>query len=178
MKNLLLILCLLASGCFYTGTKSGQQSASDRVAGEQSASVVRESLSTAPISVHAERDSVVSIDIPQAEVKATVNTKGQVTHESEEDSSWFSKKKLPLTLGLCFGGIGIILCVVGFRMARKASPTVDAAFGAADRSLAAGISTIESWIATSTDDKENSKLNHLKSQFEKHRGQLNSLPRK
>ena len=156
-----------------TGTRSGSRSASDVSAGESTASIVREGLNTAPINITAAEGAVVSVDVPQNDTRSKVATQGKQTSETEEESSWFSKKRLPLTLAIVFFGIGLIVLFYAVKLWRASFKSVDVAIGAADTTVAGGIHMIESWLAASTDPNENAKLSALKSHFEKGRGQLN-----
>lgn len=173
MRNLTLLILIICSSCTpFTGTRSGSRSSSDTVAEKQAADVVREGLTVPPIYVQAAKGSKVSVEVPAFEMKSAVKTAGSLQTESEEEKSWFSKKKLPLTLSLCFGAVGLIGLVIAVKMIRSSSAAANAAFSVADNGLAAGIHAVEAFQATATTDADNAKLATLKGLLEKHRGKL------
>lgn len=89
-------------------------------------------------------------------------------------TSWFSKYKysIPMGLSICFIGIGILILFFAIRYARKSSVAVDAGFGLADQAIGQLINGVESKLAASTDPAENARLSNERAFLEKQRGKI------
>jgi hypothetical protein len=171
-RAILLAGLLFLAGCSLTGcsflgynrTKAGTESA----AGQQSANVVREAVGATPITIRAEKEAVVTVNIPESATRATVETAGK----TESDSSFFSKTKLPFAIALLIGSIGLLVLFVAVWLWRKSSLAIDTGYKYADAGLANGIRTLRTWATTTSDHSQMAQANALIAELESHRGKL------
>lgn len=113
----------------------------------------------------------VSVAMPaHKEVNATVSSKGQAG--SQDFLSWDSIVSIPLGVKLILLAMGIYGVVMVLKYVRKSSASVNAAWQAADQSLARQITKLRNRATTTSNPMEMAQLNADISDAEAERGKM------
>lgn len=180
MRNTTILLLLLTlTGCSsILGNKkkqSGEES-TEKVASQQTAQVVREAVSTPPITVGNVGESAsvnFTVSPSQQKVETETGSKAQVSR----DESWFSNStvRLPISIALVIGGIGILILTFAIRYAIKAAKATNAGNAVltlSDDIIARSIQSMRTLATVTTDPTITAHANGVIAEMESNRGKL------
>lgn len=101
-----------------------------------------------------------------------IHDRATVAGQSHEEAKGWYKQTVPLWVSLIGLGVGILIFFFAIKYARKSSPAVDAAWGAADNAVAGVIRNLRAKAVASTDAEELARLNGHIAELEGDRGRM------
>lgn len=167
----LLLAVVFLSGCgsLYNRTKTAKinDNAHSFDANAQTVQSVIEGEKTpvTPVSVSGQSNAVSIVVQPPSKpytATTTVSASSNLAQSETQTSDFFDKNKLPLSIALAIGGVALLIIIFSVNSARRSSAAFNAAFTAADNTLAL-------YLQHHTTSQETAGILHaLKAEFHRH----------
>ncbi len=173
---LVVLLCCLGCSSVLNNKKEQQSiQAAEKIAAASSVQVVRAAVEAPPVNVTGNtiaEGASLSVVTQPATNQTTVATQGSQSAGASENQAFASSSKLPLSIALVIGSVGLLLLVLAVWLIRRGSAAANAAYTATDTGLAGLIDLLHSHAAVSTDPEKTALLTGLRAEVEKLRGKV------